>query len=508
MKNISFILVGAAVVAAGCSSDPTPAPVDAATPQDLAPVVDVADGAVADGATGMDAAVNDSGIPLEDASTDVLMAPDVPRVNGEDVLEPQRQACAFGPGSWAAQTVGREVPVGDQMPIDHIIVLMQENRSFDHYFGHLADMGQPDAEGIPAHFTNPASDGSTVSFHHDTDRCVLDTNHEWDGSHRQYNNGAMDGFVLTNNPNGQRALAYFDGTDIPFYYALANTFAIGDRYFCSLLGPTWPNRLFLMGGTSYGKADNSLVADTAAHPAQHIFSMMDAAGVTWGDYAGGARMLGFFPNYGILRRATIAHEHSITDLMHDLSAGTLPQVSFVEPDYLGAGGTRVDEHPPGIPMSGEHWVEGIVRGLMASPLWSRTALFITYDEHGGFADHVPPPPACEPDALPPATSTGTVTGRFDRLGFRVPFIVVSPYARRHFVSHRTFDHTSILRFIEARFGLPALTRRDANAALPTDLFDFANPAFMTPPVLPASGAIDPATVTRCNTQFPSETTGS
>jgi phospholipase C len=503
MTKRYLVLLGAAAVLVGCSSDPAPTPAaDAAT--DLGAPLDGADAA-----TGMDAAVNDSGIPTDDVAVDVLMAPDVPRTSGEDVLEPQRQACAFGPGAWAAQTVGREVPVGDQMPIDHIIVLMQENRSFDHYFGRLAAMGQPDAEGPPDSYSNPGgADGGVVTFHHDTERCLNDTNHEWDGAHRQYNNGAMDGFVVTNQPHGDRALTYFDGGDIPFYYALANTFAIGDRYFSSLIGPTWPNRLYLMAATSFGRADNAFISqDTAAHPVPQIFSLMDAAGVTWGDYAGGARMLGFLPYYGILRRATIEHEHRIDDLMRDLAAGTLPQVSFVEPDYLGAGGTRVDEHPPGIPMSGERWVEGIVRGLMASPLWARTALFITYDEHGGFADHVPPHPACEPDNLPPQVAGAAVPGRFDRLGFRVPFIVVSPYARRHFVSHRTFDHTSILRFIEARFGLPALTRRDANAALPTDLFDFASPPFMTPPMLPPAGAIDPATVARCNTQYPSETSG-
>jgi phospholipase C len=243
--------------------------------------------------------------------------------------------------------------------------------------------------------------------------------------------------------------------------------------------------------------------DLRDSPVNHVFRSLDAAGVTWKDYAGGARMVGFFPYFGILRTQTRAHDANIEDLHRDLAMGTLPAVSFIEPNYLGDGGERVDEHPPGIPMQGERWVERIVRSLMASPLWSRSALFVVYDEHGGFADHVAPPAACEPDALPPRLSTGPAEGRFDRYGVRVPFMVVSPYARRRYVSHRTFDHGSILRFIEARFGLPALTRRDANANIPTDLFDFANPPFMTPPTLPAAGTVDPAVRARCTAAFPS-----
>jgi phospholipase C len=314
----------------------------------------------------------------------------------------------------------------------------------------------------------------------------------------------MDGFVTTNNPSGERALTYFDESDIPFNNSLATTFAIGDRYFCSLLGPTGPNRIFLMAGTSFGLANNTLVSqDTRATPVSHLFSRLDDAGVAWKDYAGGPRMLGFFPHYGIIRGETRAHFGTIEDLHRDLAEGTLPAVSIVEPNYVGTGGDRVDEHPPGIPMQGERYVERIVRSLMASRLWARSALFVVYDEHGGFADHVAPPVACEPDDLTPRINSTPAPGRFDRLGVRVPFMVVSPYARRHFVSHRTFDHASILRFIEARFGLPALTRRDANANIPTDLFDFANPPFMTPPTLAPAGVVDPAVRDRCNTAFPS-----
>ncbi len=334
---------------------------------------------------------------------DYVRPPEITRTASDEERATQRQACTFGPGAWPAETVGREVPIGDQMPIDHIIVVMQENRSFDHYFRKLPQAGQTDVDVAADDWSNPDARGMPVRFHHDTERCIEDVAHGWNPVHRQFNNGAMDGFVVTNDPNGDRGMTYFDQTDIPFYYALANTFAIGDRYFSSLLGPTAPNRLYLMAGTSFGLAHNNLVAqDLRDSPVNHVFRSLDAAGVTWKDYAGGARMVGFFPYYGIIRRQTRAHYASIDDLHRDLAAGTLPAVSFVEPNYLGDGGERVDEHPPGIPMQGERWVERIVRSLMASPLWSRSALFVVYDEHGGFADHVAPPAACEPDALTPA----------------------------------------------------------------------------------------------------------
>ncbi len=128
----------------------------------------------------------------------------------------------------------------------------------------------------------------------------------------------------------------------------------------------------------------------------------------------------------------------------------------------------------------------MINAILASPQWPRSALFFTYDEHGGFFDHVRPPRACVPDNISPSLSPGDEPGEYDRYGFRVPFVVVSPFARSHYVSHKVYDHTSILRFIEARFDLPALTRRDANANAMLKLFDFKHPPFVNPPTLPAA----------------------
>src|SRR5262249_36629332 len=172
----------------------------------------------------------------------------------------------------------------------------------------------------------------------------------------------------------------------------------------------------------------------------------------------------------------------IDDYSADAAAGPLPHVAFIDPIFLGP--QENDEHPPANPQVGEHFVAQIYAALAASPNWSSSALIVTYDEHGGFYDHVPPPPACAPDDVPPELAPGDVSAGFDRYGFRVPLMVISPYARPGFVSHETYDHTSILRLIEAKYGLPALTSRDANATPLTALFDFDRVSFATAPQLP------------------------
>lgn len=452
----------------------------------------------------VDATVEASADAAVDVATDYTRPPDVPRAMTEPELAPQRRSCAFRAGAWPAETIGREAPLGEAIPVDHVLVMMMENRSFDHYFGQLRARGVADVEVPPDGWSNPRADGSPAPRYHETTPCTTDTNHGWGGSFRQWNNGRNDGFVTTNNPMGERAMGYFDEPDIPFYYGLARAFAIGDRYFSSVMGPTWPNRYFLLAGTSFGFTYNAPYdGDTPASPALHLMRRLDEAGYEWRDYAGDLRLTGLFPYYGIVRTETRAQYHSHDDLIADLASGDLPAFSLIEPHYQGNGGTREDEHPPGTPQMGERLVERVVRALMASPAWRRSALFVTYDEHGGFADHVPPPEACAPDdhapfdrSMHPATE-----GSFRRYGFRVPFIVVSPYAKRGFVSHTVYDHTSIVRFVEARFGLAAMTARDANANVPLDMFDFEHPPSMTPPTLPAGG-YNAATQERCRMLFP------
>ncbi len=455
-----------------------------------------------------------SSAPAQDASPDALSPPDLPRTMTEAQLEPQRTACAFGPGAWPAETIGTEYPIGKDLPFKHVLVIMQENRSFDNYYGRLVAQGYyaggdfttPTSSGFahndqvdvpPAGWSNPDGAGGTVVPHPDDGYCY-GVNHSWNDMHAQWNHGANDGFVTNNNPNGQRAFYYEDDTVIPFYYALANTFAIGDRYFGSVLSSTWPNRLMLMAGTSFGIGNNGFVAsDTKEHPANHIFRELDAGGHTWKDYTDGPHQVQFFLHYGF-NRDTLAHNFDVKcDLMNDIAQDTLPDVAFIMGSEIDE---TSDEGPSALPGIGGALVEQIIRNLMASPAWKDTVVFITYDENGGMADHVPPAAACEPDGIAPHNpdDNSPFEGDFATTGFRVPFTVVSAYSRPHYVSHRVFDHTSLTRFIETVFGLPAMTRRDANANVPLDMFDFEHPAFLTPPTITAHTVVPPAILAQCN----------
>jgi len=168
----------------------------------------------------------------------------------------------------------------------------------------------------------------------------------------------------------------------------------------------------------------------------------------------------------------------------------------VDPDLGNEVYDGEDEHPPGTPQSGENFTAQIISALTKSPAWSSSALFLTYDEHGGFWDHVPPPSACPPDDIAPILTSTDPPGAFDQYGVRVPMMVVSPFAKQHYVAHDTYDHTSIVRFIQARFVLPALTARDANAEAPWEMFDFDAPPHLTPPTF-AIPPIDQTAITAC-----------
>jgi phospholipase C len=226
-----------------------------------------------------------------------------------------------------------------------------------------------------------------------------------------------------------------------------------------------------MAGTSYGHVHN----DFPSAPDQYgpsLFDHLNAAGISWKVYFGD---LPFTSMFTAVRAFGADRSVPLEEFYADAAAGTLPQVVIIEPKYFGGPNEESDEHPPANPQAGQAFVAQVVRALFDSPLWPHAALFLTYDEHGGYYDHVPPPPACVPGDRPPILHQGDVAADFDRYGFRVPFVLVSPYARPHYLSHRVQDHTSILRFIETRFDLPALTARDANADPLLELFDFQRP---------------------------------
>jgi phospholipase C len=372
--------------------------------------------------------------------------------------------------------------------IKHVVVLMQENRSFDSYLGQLHSSGQPAAEPEPtgatnADPTNPS--GPPIRAFHDGRYCeVADLDHSWTGTHAEISGGTMAGFTAANitaaDPKGARAMSFYTAADLPYYYALYSTFAMGDRYFSSVPGPTFPNRFYLLAGTSFGHIRNDL-PPLDGFTQRSIFNLLDEAKVSWKVYFS---EVPFAAEFSYVREHALGHLAPITQYYADAASGDLPQVSFVDPILLAPPALENDEHPPSNVQVGEDFAAGVIGSLMRSPAWSSSALFLTYDEHGGFYDHVAPPPAPVPDSIAPMLQPGDTAAAFDHYGVRVPAVVVSPYAKAHFVSHVVHDHTSILRFIETRFGLPALTNRDAQADPMLEFFDFSHPSFAVPPSLP------------------------
>jgi phospholipase C len=360
-------------------------------------------------------------------------------------------------------------------PIEHVLVFMQENRSFDTWLGRLSEEYGGEIDGVEPWMWNPDPAGNRVYVFHQPVSCIRDPDHSWDASHADWNEGAMDHFVLSNEGkrgDGRRVMGYYDETDLPMHYAIARRFAVADRYFSSVMGPTYPNRFFLMAGTSFGHIRNDLPPSLHQYAQRTIFDQLDRYGIDWKYYYTDlpANIL-FLPEHHRDRR----HLHHVSELFKDLRTGHLPSVAFVESSLVyGTEYPSMDFHLAQVKLAKR------LRAVMSSPAWPRTALFLTYDEAGGLFDHVSPPEACVPDATPPKLESGDAPGAFNHYGFRVPLLVLSPYARRHFVSHVVHDHTSILKFIETKFNLPALTARDANADALLDLFDFTRPDLEVP----------------------------
>jgi phospholipase C len=457
-----------------------------------------------------------------------------PRI-ADDMAQSERQACTFNRGAMPAQTVGASTPIGPDIPIDNVVVVMMENHSFDSYLGHLNEFGQRtgagSVESAPADASNPldaGADGGSAPWAHAPHLCSVDTDHGWAGTHIEIDDGKMDGFAQRNDGtpvpaapgggtldpslgSGARAMWWYDQTDLPFYYKLADTFAIADHYHCSVPGPTWPNRRFLYAATSWGGTVTNLplVLENEAdypYPAKPatVLDELEASKTTWMYYSDGLSTLLLLYSHPTTRWG----RNPITNMAAFQTAareGKLPHVSFVDPalSLTGGNGAEQDEHPPGDIQVGQQFVAQVVQAVMAGPQWAHTAVLITHDEHGGFYDHVAPPKACAPDSIAPILTTGDTgtDGGFDMDGVRVVLIAVSPYSKKGYVGHHVYDHTSITRFIETRFNLPALTARDANAEPITDLFDFVNPpAFLTPPPL-TTPPIDPAGFDYCTQTF-------
>ncbi len=471
--------------------------------------------------------------------------------------------CTFLVASSSAQTGLNKV--------NHIIVLAQENRSFDNYFGQLrqywaqnayadqsldglpqfnptsgiaplygpppTDPGCDPALPPPSRCTVNANSPKIASFELMTE-CTENTSPSWNEAHNQWDiydptglkPAKLNGFVraaandarLKQPPpyydtNGVRAMGYYTGKDLNYYYFMASNFATSDRWFHPLMSRTHPNREYLYAATSQGDVYpvGTDAADGARLTAKPILQALQNAGISWKIYVNPSHTSCTGPPYSascLLNLSYIKYFTwgqtiptsfpqkiaPISQYFTDLKNGTLPQVAFIEP----ASGAGLDEHAsdsdqyPINAQRGAQYVSTLINALMTSSSWKSSVFILTYDESGGLYDHISPVPTVSPDGLKPKDlQTGDIcnsttypsgpTCDFVYTGYRVPLIVVSPFTIRHYVSHTVADLTAILKLIETRFGLPSLTTRDAHQMNMTEFFDFTNSPWLTPPTPPA-----------------------
>jgi phospholipase C len=318
-------------------------------------------------------------------------------------------------------------------PLEHVIISMQENRSFDHYFGYadwIGDWGPPPGWG------QPDGEGGTVLPYHFDSLATPDVPHSWNAIHEQVNDGAMDGFYTN---AGIWALGYYLAEDLPFYYSLHDDSTLAVNFFCSQLGPTWPNRFYHMAGTSGGITTNG-VWGYGIFDYPMILDLLDAASVSWKTYSIGMDSVpyGNTDNVAVFWE-NFAHDQrtlgSKGSFLNDVRTDRLPQVSFIIPSYARGW----DEHPPADVSIGMGIQEELVTALRNSAAWESSAYIITYDEHGGYFDHVPPP---EVDAF--------------GLGVRIPTWIISPWAKPGYLDPNLYEGVSVLKFLERLHGLPTL----------------------------------------------------
>ncbi|GAC1630318.1 MAG: hypothetical protein NVS4B2_13350 [Chloroflexota bacterium] len=389
-------------------------------------------------------------------------------------------------------------------PIQHIVIIAKENRSFDNYFGTF-----PHADGTTSGTT---SIGQRVRLLHTPDHTLLDIGHAGDAARVAVANGAMNGFDLLPGAiqDGEDiALSQLHQNDIPNYWQYAHTFTLDDHFFSTINGPSFPNHLMLVAASSNNTDDNPVLnsqhswgcdagpytkveqADPMSgerHFVKPCFDMstipdlLERAKISWKYYAPGKFQSGYiWSSLDSIKhiRETSIWQTNVPDtaqFMADIKSGTLPQVTWL---VMNEG---VSEHPPHSACAGENWTVKQLNALMQSPLWASTAVFLTWDDFGGFYDHVPPPHL-----------------NYIAYGPRVPTIVISPYARPSFVDHKQYDFASILRYIEDKYGLPRLSEYDRRAASIVGSFDFTQkpiqPLILQPRVCPPGAYLTTSTLT-------------
>lgn len=475
----------------------------------------------------------------------------------------------LGPAAFAQAQSNNDVAALSK--INHIIILAQENRSFDHYFGELrqywADNGYPDESfdglpqfnpmsGIPPLYGPPptnlgcdprfsppqqcrfGAESPRISAYALITQCIENPSPSWNESHADWNfldqlglypaklnayvhTAAHDARVLNYyDSDGIRAMGYYTGDELNYYYFMASNFATSDRWFSPVMTRTPPNRAYLYAATSQGAVypRGTNAHDSGFMSAHTIFQELQAKHETWKIYVNpkGSKCTGppydpaclltlsYIQNFKWGQTIPTQYPNNIDttdDFLADLQNGTLPAVSEIEP----ATDAGLDEHPstsdstPSRLQNGAAYVASLINALMASSYWQDSVFILTFDEFGGLGDHVPPQPAVSPDGIKPrdlnpgdacTKGTGPLCD-FIYTGYRVPLIVISPYTKQHYVSHTVADYTATLKLIETRFGLPPLTQRDAAQMDMTEFFDFKNPAWLTPPTPPAQNISSP-----------------
>ena len=380
-------------------------------------------------------------------------------------------ALAVGGDRLAAQFFTSPLPSPQSSGIDHVIVVMMENRSFDHYLGWVKN-----ADGRQSGLRYVDSAGVTHRTYRlapDYQGCGHpDPDHSAAGGRIEYNNGACDGWLRAGQ-NDRYAIGYYSAGDLPFFAGAVNDWTVCDQYFSATMAPTFPNR-FYMHAAQTDRIDNTFVTSTLPT----IWDLLANAGLTGRYYFNDVPFVALWGT----KYLPISSQFNV--FLTDCATGNLPNVSFVDPRFIGEElGLSNDDHPHADIRNGQAFLDQIYRAVTTSPAWSRTVLVVTYDEWGGFFDHVPPPTG-------PVPAGDQAAGLTDGLlGFRVPVFVISPFARRKYVSHAVLDHTSILKMIEWRWGLPNLTVRDAAATNLAEILDFRRPQLRAPVYNVPSGNI-------------------
>lgn len=369
-------------------------------------------------------------------------------------------------GFAGAATLARYLAACNSSPngIKNYVYMMMENRTYDHYFGARSMLEGLPGNGLQMSMTNPDTAGNPVSLYvpssTDASECVLDPDHSWGGSRLEWDSGKNDGFVRQQESaygvGHHETMQYMTRDLLPVSWALADQYTTCDAWFASVMGPTWPNRFYWMCATSGGLMDNTLPTGGVNFPT--IFNSLHDKNVDWAYYYGSIPVVSAFdPPEGSQYYLNVSNNvKRFTQFMDDAMSGKLATVTYIDPYFYGN-----DDHPPIHPINGQALIATVYSALAMSPQWKNTLFVLTYDEHGGFFDHVSPGTTVDPLA-----SEG-----FGQLGFRVPAMVMGPYVKTANVSSVQYDHCSALAHLERTFDLTPLNERTMAANDLSDCID-------------------------------------